>query len=136
MLQLIVGKKGTGKTKQLISMVNDAVGVSKGKVACIEKGTKLTYDINHDVRLLNTDSFQITGYDAFYGFLAGIVASDYDVKEIYVDSLTKIVGSDLNAIETFLEEVNLLSSNEEISFTMTISVDAGELPEKVKKFII
>jgi energy-coupling factor transporter ATP-binding protein EcfA2 len=136
MLKLIVGKKGSGKTKQLISMVNESVTKTKGKVACIEKGTKLTFDVNHGVRLLNTDTYCISGYDAFYGFLAGIAASDYDVKEIYVDSVGKIAGSDPAALEKLFDEVDALSEKEDVAFIMTLSLDASELAEKSKKYVI
>lgn len=134
MLKLIAGKKGSGKTKQLISMVNDAVEVSNGKVVCIEKGTKLTYDINHEARLLNTESFHVAGYDAFYGFLAGIAASDYDVKEIYIDSVPKIVGDDYGKIGEFLAKVDTLFGDD-VSVTATVSAEVSELPESVKKYV-
>lgn len=136
MLKLIVGKKGTGKTKQLISMVNDAVNVSNGKIVCIEKGNKLTYDINHGARLLNTDSYSISGFDAFYGFLAGIAASDFDVKEVYVDSLLKIAVNDPAALTDFFSKIDALGTQYDICFTFTVSMETAELPEKLKGFII
>jgi energy-coupling factor transporter ATP-binding protein EcfA2 len=135
MLKLIAGKKGSGKTKQLITMVNEAVGTSNGKVVCIEKGSKLTYDVNHDARLLNTDDFNVSDYDSFYGFLAGIVASDYDVKEIYVDSIAKIVGDDPDKIGEFLAKVDSIASKDEINFTITVSSDEKALPENIAKFV-
>ena len=134
MLKLIAGKKGTGKTKQLISMVNGEVEVSSGKVACIEKGTKLTYDINHSARLLDTEGFKITSYDALYGFIAGIAASDYDCKDIFVDSITKIAGTDFDKIDDLLDKINELCKDD-IKVVITISADPSELPESVKKYI-
>lgn len=134
MLKLIAGKKGSGKTKQLISLVNNAAETSNGKVVCIEKGTKLTYDINHDVRLLDTLNYKISGADAFYGFLAGIAASDYDVKEIFVDSILKIAGEDLVKIGELLTKVDDLFGDD-VSITLTISADEKELPESLKKFL-
>lgn len=133
MLKLIAGKKGSGKTKQLISLVNEAVSTSNGKVVCIEKGTKLTYDINHDARLLDTESYHIVGLDSFYGFLAGIAASDFDVKEIYADSLLKIVGDNFDEIGTLLSKIDGLF--EDVKVVMTISADESELPDSVKKYI-
>jgi energy-coupling factor transporter ATP-binding protein EcfA2 len=133
MLKLIAGKKGSGKTKQLISLVNEAVSTSNGKVVCIEKGTKLTYDINHDARLLDTESYHIVGLDSFYGFLAGIAASDFDVKEIYVDSLLKIVGDNFDEIGDLLAKIDCLF--EDVKVVMTISADESELPDSVKKYI-
>lgn len=135
MLKLIAGKKGSGKTKQLISMVNNAVEVSNGKVVCIEKGTKLTYDINHGARLLDTDSYRVAGCDAFYGFLAGIAASDFDVKEIYIDSILKIAGDNLDEIAKLIEKINALFGDD-VNVVMTVSADASELPESMKKYVI
>lgn len=134
MLKLIAGKKGSGKTKQLISMVNKAVEVSNGKVVCIEKGTKLTYDINHGARLLDTESYHVAGYDAFYGFLAGIAASDFDVKEIYIDSVLKIAGDNFDEIGKLIEKIDSLFGDD-VNVVMTISSDQSELPDSVKKFI-
>lgn len=134
MLKLIAGKKGSGKTKQLISMVNSAVEVSNGKVVCIEKGTKLTYDINHGARLLDTESFHIAGYEAFYGFLAGIAASDYDVKEIFVDSIFKIAGENFDEVSKLIAKIDALFDSD-VSVTITISADPAELPDSVKKYI-
>lgn len=134
MLKLIAGKKGTGKTKQLISMANNAVETSNGKVVCIEKGTKLTYDINHNARLLDTEAFHISGYEAFYGFLAGIAASDYDVKDIFVDSILKIAGNDFDEIGKLLAKIEHLFGDD-VNVTITISADPSELPDSVKKYI-
>lgn len=134
MLKLIVGKKGSGKTKQLISMVNSAVEVSNGKVVCIEKGTKLTYDINHSARLLDTDSYHVSGYDAFYGFLAGIAASDFDVKEIFVDSILKIAGDDFSEVTKLIAKIDTLF-NDGVTVTITVSADASELPEALKSYL-
>lgn len=134
MLKLIAGKKGTGKTKQLISMVNSEVEVSSGKVACIEKGNKLTYDINHNARLLDTDNYKISNCDALYGFLAGICASDYDVKAIFIDGIKKIVGEDYDEISKLISKVDDLFKDD-VKVVLTISADPSELPESIKKFL-
>lgn len=136
MLKLIVGKKGTGKTKMLISMVNEAVDHSDGKIVCIEKGTKLTYDIHHGARLLDTDAYGIHGFDMFYGFLAGAAAGDFDVTDIFVDSIFKICGDDLNMLTAFLEKINQLSGLANVNFVFTISAAKEELPEEIHKYIV
>lgn len=134
MLKLIAGKKGSGKTKQLIALVNEAVETSNGKVVCIEKGTKLTYDINHGARLLDTDTYHVSGYDAFYGFLAGIAASDYDVKDLFVDSILKIAGDDYEKIGHLLEKVEAIFESD-VNIVLTISAEEKDLPESVRKYI-
>ena len=92
MVKLIVGKKGTGKTKMLIEQVNAAAEASKGCVICIEKGLTLDKDITHKVRLVNTDSYKVDDASALYGFVAGVAASNYDITDIYLDSTLRICG--------------------------------------------
>lgn len=135
MLKLIAGKKGSGKTKQLIAMVNDAASTTSGKVVCIEKGNKLTYDINHDVRLFNIDDYKVSGFEAFYGFLAGIAASDYDVKQIFVDGVTRIIGNSGEKFVEFFDKVEEICSNGDLDIIMTVSSDPKELPEPVGKYV-
>ena len=135
MIKLIVGHKGSGKTKMLVDMVSSAVKLSKGHVVCVEKNPKLTYDVDHAVRLLETDSYGVSGYDAFHGFLAGIAAGDYDVTDILVDATLRIGSRDYDELGTFLDKVNALSEKENISFVFTISADADELPESVTKYL-
>ena len=86
MVTLLIGKKGSGKTKKLIQLANEAVAASQGNVVVIEKGAKLTYDITSKARLIDTDQYQIKGYDMLFGFLSGICAGNYDVTDILIDS--------------------------------------------------
>ncbi|MEG0753949.1 MAG: hypothetical protein RR461_08965, partial [Angelakisella sp.] len=97
MIQLIVGNKGSGKTKTLITMANDAVNKSSGNVVCLEKGLKLTYDISHKARLVDTDEYNIDGFETLYGFVAGLMAGNYDITHIFVDATLKIGGRDYEA---------------------------------------
>lgn len=90
MVTLLIGKKGTGKTKKLISLANEAVAASTGNVVVIEKGSKLTYDVTHKARLIDTEQYLISGYDMLFGFISGICAGNYDVTDILVDSTFKI----------------------------------------------
>lgn len=133
MIKLITGKKGTGKTKILVDNINDAVKNTNGDLICIEKGAKLTYDISYKVRLVDADRFNIKGYDAFYGFIAGMLAGNYDIKEIFVDGILKICGADYAALGEMLEKLNALSGEDTV-VTFTISAETSELPESVTKF--
>ena len=90
MITLILGKKGSGKTKRLIDMCNAATAESKGNVVFIEKDSTLTYDISHKARLAVADEYGIRGFDSFYGFIAGMCAGNYDITDIFVDSTLKI----------------------------------------------
>ncbi len=131
MVTLIIGKKGTGKTKKLISLANEAVEASNGNVVVIEKGSKLTYDVTHKARLIDTDQYSITGYDAFYGFLSGLCAGNYDVTDVLIDSTLKIGGHDFTAFSDFIEKVNALAAKTETKFTFLVSADEKELPDSL-----
>ena len=129
-----LGHKGSGKTKRLISCVNEAVESSKGNVVCVEKETKLTYDVNYRARLIGTDDYAIKGYAAFYGFLAGICAGNHDITDVLVDATLRIGGRDYNELARFLENIYELSSKNEKDFVFTISADKDELPASIFNF--
>ena len=135
MLKLIIGVKGTGKTKQLIEMVNSASEKSLGSVVCMEKGTKLTYDIKHTARLIDTEQYGICDAQSLFGFIAGIIASNHDVTDIYIDSALKICQNDTASFEIMLDEVNALCEKQEISCTMTVSMAAEAASDKIRKYL-
>ncbi len=134
MVKLIIGNKGSGKTKRLIELVNGAVEKTNGNVVCIEKERLLTYDVNYRARLVETDHYKVSGYDAFYGFLCGIVAGDHDITDILVDATLKIGGRDYEALANFLEKVAELSKMAEQDITFTISCDESDLPARIFDF--
>ena len=131
MVTLIIGKKGTGKTKKLINLTNEAVEASNGNVVVIEKGSKLTYDVTHKARLIDTEQYSITGYDAFFGFLSGLCAGNYDVTDVLVDSTLKIGGQDFDAFAEFITKINVLAAKTETKFTFLVSADESELPKSL-----
>ncbi len=134
MITLILGHKGSGKTKKLIDLINKAIEETKGNVVCVEKENKLTTEISYRARLISTDSYDVKGYSAFYGFLAGVCAGDHDITDILVDATLRIGGRDYQALASFLEEVYELSEVNEKHFVFTISADKEELPESVFNF--
>ena len=133
MIRLIVGSRGSGKTKQLVDMINAATKTTNGNVVCIEKSMKLTYDLDHACRLIDMDEYQIDGYEMLYGFIAGILAGNYDITEIYMDGVLKVGNQDLDGLGTLLERLNGLKV--EVLFTITVSADEAQLPESVKKHL-
>ena len=102
MIKLIVGPKGAGKTKTMIDMINAAVKTTEGNIVVIEKSMKLTTDINHAARLLDVDEYGIQGADMLYGFVAGVLAGNYDITELFLDGLLKIVDHDMDAAAALL----------------------------------
>lgn len=137
MLKLIVGKKGSGKTKMLIDKINEAAKTSKGNVVCVEKGSVMTYTISHKIRLVDIEHYDVTGYDALYGFLTGILAGNYDITHLFVDATLRIGGRDLNALADMLlklQKVVVERGDTEVMFT--ISCDKDELPESLHEMVL
>lgn len=134
MIKLITGKKGTGKTKILIDQINESVKSTNGSVVCVEKGSTVRYSISRKARWCDTEYYKVEGYDAFYGFVAGLLASNYDITDVYVDGIFKIGGRDYEAFGSMLEKIDALTG-EDVSVVFTVSADADELSENVKQFI-
>lgn len=128
MVTLLTGKKGSGKTKKLIQLANEAVAASTGNVVVVEKGQKLTYDVTHKARLIDTDHYKIEGYDALFGFLSGICAGNYDVTDILVDSTFKICPDAIDGLEDFIKKASDLADASETKITFLISADEEDLP--------
>ncbi len=131
MINVFIGKKGSGKTKKLIDYANKAVETSNGNVVVIEKGLKLTYDITHKARLIDSDAYGIKGLDALEGFLCGICAGNYDVTDILLDSTLKIIGQDMVALTDLITKAKKLSEEANVTFTLSISADESEIPADV-----
>ena len=134
-MKLIIGVKGTGKTKALIDMANSALDTSKGSVICIEKGDKLRFDIKYQVRLIDSDEYHVTDADALYGFVAGILASDHDVTDLFIDSALKICKNDVPAFDEFLLDLDALSKKIGVNVVMTSSLPVEDATETMKKYL-
>ena len=135
MVKVIIGVKGTGKTKALISMVNEAAEKSNGTVVCIEKGVGLRFDVKYSARLINTNEYLIFDAEALYGFVAGILARNHDVTDLFIDGALKIANNDIAAFEAFLKEVDELTAKMEVNVVMTSSIPTEEASDLVKKYI-
>jgi len=136
MVKLIMGLKGSGKTKQLIELVKKSVEEEHGDVVCIEKGPKLTYDIPHKARLIFASQYNFGSYEFLKGFISGLNASNYDVSHVFIDSLQKIVNDHSETVmEEFLNWLDRFSSRENIRFTITLSADPALAGDGLKKFL-
>ena len=136
MVTLLIGKKGTGKTKKLISLANEAVAASTGNVVVIEKGSKLTYDVTHKARLIDTEQYLISGYDMLFGFISGICAGNYDVTDIFVDSTFKICSDNMDELKEFVSKIKALADNSETNVTLLISAAKENLPEGIEAELV
>ena len=109
---------------------------ASGDIVFISCDTKRhMYDISHKIRMVDTSDFSLKSYEAFYGFLCGLISNNYDMSNIYIDSIFKIVGTDLDGFEKFFNDIETLSANHNLSFLFTISMDAADAPDYVKKYI-
>lgn len=136
MITLILGKKGLGKTKRLIDMCNAATAESKGNVVFIEKDNTLTYDISHKARLAVAEEYNISGFSALYGFIAGMCAGNYDVTDIFVDSTLKIGGNNREDLAVFIEKLGVLSEKSSTNIVLSISADKNDIPERIAEFAV
>ena len=132
MIKLFIGGKGSGKTKTLIELTNNAAQTSNGSVVCIEKGDKLKHEITYKARLIDTDFYSVCDAEALYGFIAGILASNSDITDIFVDSSLKICGNDVVAFENMLPKLDNIAKD--VNIVMSASIAVEECPEGIKKY--
>ena len=136
MVQLIVGKKGKGKTKCLLDKVNTEVKNVLGSVVFLDKNTKHMYDLNNKIRLIVVPDFSITNPDEFIGFVSGIISQDHDLQQMYFDSFLKISCLEGNDISEVIEKLDKLSEKFGVEFVLSLSLDESELPESAKSKVI
>lgn len=133
MIKLIVGNKGTGKTKVMVDMICENLPNVKGNIVCIEKGMQLTHNVPNSVRLIDVDEYKIEGCKRFYGFFAGVCASNYDIEQIYVDGILKVLDHDMEDFAELLAKIEPLTTDKVVVFT--VSADVEDLPAEVKKYM-
>ncbi|MCH5340028.1 MAG: twitching motility protein PilT [Acetatifactor sp.] len=136
MVQLIVGKKGKGKTKQLLDKVNSEIKVVSGSIVYLDKSTKHMYELNNKVRLVDVSQFMISSSDEFIGFVSGVISQDHDLQQMYFDSFLKIACLEGQDIEPIITKLEKLSASFEVDFILSISLDEEELPASLKDKIM
>ena len=136
MVRLIMGAKGSGKTKHLIEMINNAAKDEPGNVVCIEANRTMTYDINYHIRLIDADEYKLNSYELLRGFISGLYAGNYDITQVFIDNLCKIVGTDVNKdTEDFLNWLDVFGERNNIKFTATISAEPSDATDGMQKFL-
>ena len=135
MIQVIMGLKGSGKTKKMIDSINAALENASGDVVCIEYGKKLTYDINYRVRLVDSKEYGINSLDMLKGFLSGLHAGNFDITNVYIDNLYKTIGSDRSAGEAFITWCAAFAQVNNMNITITVSDDPAEASATVKQYL-
>ena len=136
MIQVIMGLKGSGKTKRLINSINEAVANAQGDVVCIEYGKQLTYDINYRVRLVDSKEYEIDNLDKLKGLLSGLHAGNFDITNVYIDNLYKTIGTDRAVGEEFILWCAGFAEANKMNITITVSDDAAACSAAVKAFLV
>lgn len=135
MIHVIMGLKGSGKTKKLIDAIHIAVDSAAGDVVCIEYGKKLTYDVTYKVRLVDSKEYGIRSCEMLKGFLSGLHAGNFDITNVFIDNLYKTIGTDRAAAEDFVAWCARFAKDNSMEITMTISDDPAEMPESIKQYL-
>lgn len=135
MLNIIIGEKGTGKTKKLIDQVHEAEKNTTGSVVFINKGDRHIFDVSHRVRLVDTKEFDVDTYRSLYGLVCGMISQNYDIKDIFIDSITKIAGEDLDVLVQFLDEADAIAKKFDINIVIIISLAPEKAPAGVMKYV-
>jgi hypothetical protein len=131
-----MGAAGAGKTKQLIDLIHASVEAEKGSVVCIEPGADMTYDVSHSVRLVNAGEYDLDSFECLRGFISGLYAGNYDITQVFIDNLCKIVGTDVNKdTEDFLNWLDVFGERNNIKFTATISAEPSDATDGMQKFL-
>jgi len=135
MVRLIMGLKGSGKTKKLIELVHDAVDSEHGDIVFLERTAKLTYDIPHKVRLIDASQYDFNGFNFLKGYISGLYSANYDITHIFIDNVLRIIDKDVDEnAEEFFEWCESFGTKEHVKFTITISVDINKATERIKKY--
>ena len=135
MIHVIMGLKGSGKTKKMIASINETLANASGDVVCIEYGKKLTYDVNYRVRLVDSKEYGINNLDMLKGFLSGLHAGNFDITNVYIDNLYKTIGTDRAAGEDFIKWCAAFAETNSMNITITVSDDPAEASEEIKKYL-
>ena len=136
MVELIVGKKGKGKTKVLLDKVNGAIKDANGSIVYLDKSTKHMYELNNKVRLIDVSDYMIENTDGFLGFVSGIISQDHDLEAMYLDSFLKLAGLEGEDITATLAELDQISTKYHVNFVLSVSMDGEELPESAKDMVL
>ena len=136
MVQLIVGKKGKGKTKQLLDKVNAEVKTANGNIVYIDKSTKHMFELNNKVRLISATDYPLKNSDEFIGFICGIISQDHDLEELYLDSFLTIANIKDDEFEHAVEKLDSISEKYGVKMTLSVSMNEADFPEKAKSKII
>ena len=136
MVQLIIGEKGKGKTKELLDKVNKEIQDITGNVVYLDKNTRHMFELNNKIRLINCSEYLLDSPDAFVGFVSGIISQDHDLQKMYLDSLMKVAKVEADGVESILKKLEAVSEKFKIDFVISVSVTESDLSDEMKANVI
>ena len=136
MVQIIAGKKGKGKTKHLLDKANAVIKEAEGSIVYLDKSSKHMYELNNKIRLINVKGFDITDSSGFIGFICGIISQDHDLEVMFLDSFLKLACLEGQDISETIAELETIGNKFHVTFVLSVSMDADELPENARKDVI
>lgn len=136
MIQIIFGKKGSGKTKRIIDLANDSVNNTKGDIVFVDDDNRYMFDLRHEIRFINAKEYGISTPKMFTGFIAGLIASNYDISQIFIDGFLRITNAELSLLKPFLDVLKTLCEKGHVNVILSISGDPDTVPEFFKEYII
>ena len=136
MIQVIAGRKGSGKTKRILDMANKSSQDTKHDIVFIDDDNRYMFDLRHEVRFINASEYQISSDQMFVGLISGIVAQNFDIGHIYVDAFKRLIKSELSDSQWIIERLEMLSQKHSIEFVLSIGEDPADLPEYIAKYVI
>ncbi|MCG8502344.1 MAG: hypothetical protein MJB12_18325 [Firmicutes bacterium] len=135
MIKVIMGQRGTGKSKKIIELANQAVKEDLGDIVYINSNNRHMYELDHNIRFVNVSEFAIADYCMFYGFICGIISEDFDISQIYIDGITRISDNDSDSFEKFLKDIVKISNKFNVTFTFTVSGEPEQAPPYLKEYL-
>ena len=136
MVEIIAGKRGKGKTKQLLERANQAIKTARGNVVYLDKSSKHMYELGNKIRLINVAEFSIDSADGFVGFLSGIISQDHDLETVFLDSFLKLAGLEGQDITAVIDQLEKFGEKYNITFVLSVSMDVEDLPENAKNDVV
>ena len=135
MVELIVGKEGKGKTKQLLERVNSEIKTASGNIVFLDRNDKHMFELNNKVRLVNVAEYDFTNSSEFIGFVCGILSQDHDIEQMYIDAVLKVAKTDKSELTSVVKRLVVIGNKFNVKFTASVTLDASEIDEEIREYI-
>ena len=135
MVELIVGKEGKGKTKQLLERVNSEIKTASGNIVFLDRNDKHMFELNNKVRLVNVAEYDFSNSSEFIGFICGILSQDHDIEQMYIDAVLKVAKTDKSELTSVVKRLAVIGNKFNVKFTASVTLDASDIDEEIREYI-